>query len=196
MFSRRLLTGTRQKIPPSSLYDLKSLLCLEYWFTQWHCDVHSLNLPSTGVVMTKEHVLGTNVQNQNSRTPPIIMAPRGRWLKGNVRKIGEMQIVPGSLLFWGFRQNDHHLCACECVCVRHPLNLDLCDSNMTFRAHCGSQMMLGLCSAICLDVIYCFSLIEKNYSMSRYGCSVSREIRAVLHSILMFMHLKLCKCCN
>lgn len=153
--------------------------------------------------MTKEHVLGTNVQNHNSRTPPIIMAPRGRWLKGNVRKIGEMQIVPGWKpvvlhILWSFRQNDHHLCACECVCVRHPLNLDLCDNNMTFCAHCGSQMTFEslLCHLPWRNTLF-FSYRKKIQYVKIWLFFLKRNKGCFTFYILnMFMHLKLCKCCN
>lgn len=126
----------------------------------WHCDVHSLNLPSTGVVMTKEHVLGTNVQNHNSRTPPIIMAPRRRcdWRVMWGRSEKYRLCLPGSLLFSTSSEDSGRMTIIYvCVFVSDFLSIWTCVIAIRPSIHTVvHEWRKSLRSAICLDVTFCF----------------------------------------
>lgn len=179
-----------------------SNLCLEYWIIQWHCDIHNLPPSSTGVEMTKEHMFGgTNVQNHHSRTPPVIMALRRRY---DWRVMwGRSEKCRFCLLFSISSEDFCRMTliyVCVSVFVSDVLSIRSCVIAIWPSVHTAvHEWRESLCSAACLDVIYCFS-IRKNtiqYVKIRFFLLRRNKVCFVLYSLTCIeMDSWRWKCCS
>ncbi len=121
-------------------------------------------LPAQVLKWQKSTCSGANVQNHNSRTPPVIIALRRRYDWSVMWGRSEKCLLFSISSEDSCRMTIIYVCVCDVcvsVCVRRPLNSALSDSNLTFCTRNGSQWRESLCSAVCLDVIYCFSVRKK-----------------------------------